>query len=291
MNLFTSFFKAHGSKLIAFIFFLSSTTLLSAQSCCSIQSMEDYQLLGSNPAFIKAHAEPLPFKFLSLAGGETITFDAPDGTKANGFVIKAKNKTNKWLFVYQEWWGLNDYIKKESETYYNDLGGNVNVLAVDLYDGKIGKTREEAGAIMKDVKEPRIENIIKGAIAYAGKKSKIVSVGWCFGGGWSLRSALLEEKHAIGCVMYYGMPVKDVAKLKTLHCDVTGFFAGKEKWINKDVISEFDKNMATAGKKLTYKFYDADHAFANPSNPIYDKVAAEDAHTKSVAYMKEKYKL
>ena len=291
MNLFKNPLAVHGSKLIALIFFLSATTLLSAQSCCMIQSMEDYQLLGSNPAFIKAHAEPLPFTFVSLAGGEAVTFDAPDGQKANGFFIKAKNKSKKWLFVYQEWWGLNDYIKKESETYYNDLGGNVNVLAIDLYDGKIGKTREEAGAIMKEVKEPRIENIIKGAIAYSGKKSKIVSVGWCFGGGWSLRSALLEQKHAIGCVMYYGMPVKEVEKLKTLNCDVTGFFAGKEKWINKDVIAEFDKNMTTAGKKLTYKFYDADHAFANPSNPIYDKDADADAHTKSVAYMKEKFKI
>ena len=144
---------------------------------------------------------------------------------------------------------------------------------------------------MGEVKEPRLENIIKGAIDFTGKKSKIVSIGWCFGGGWSLRSALLEKKHAAGCIMYYGMPVKEVEKLKTLNCDVIGFFAGKEKWINKDVVEEFNKNMTAAGNKLTYKIYDAEHAFANPSNPNFDKEATEESHTKAVAYMKEKYKL
>ncbi len=290
MNQKGKFFKNLSAILLA-VFFLSGTLSVSGQSCCAVQSMEDYQLLGSNSSFMKAHAEPLPFTFVSAAGGTAISFDAPDGKKANGFFIKAKKKTNQWLFVYQEWWGLNDYIKKQSETYYNDLNGDVNVLAVDLYDGKVAATREDAGKFMAEAKEPRMENIIKGAIGYSGKKSKIVSIGWCFGGGWSLRSALLEQKHAEGCIMYYGMPVKEVEKLKTLNCDVIGFFAGREKWINKDIVEAFDKNMTAAGNKLTYKIYDAEHAFANPSNPNFDKEATEETHNKAVAYMKMKYKL
>ena len=31
---------------------------------------------------------------------------------------------------------------------------------------------------------------------YAGRKAKIASVGWCFGGGWSLQTAILAEKRA-----------------------------------------------------------------------------------------------
>ena len=264
---------------------------VSAQSCCQLMTMDDYQILGGSAAFRNAHAEPLPFHFISLEGGLPVTFDAPDGTKAKGFFIKAKKKSNKWLFVYQEWWGLNDYIKRESEKYYTEMKGDVNVLAVDLYDGKVAAKREEAGKLMGGVKEPRLESIVKGAVSYAGKKAKIVSVGWCFGGGWSLRSALIEGKHAEGCIMYYGMPVKEANKLKMLNCDVLGFFAGKENWISPKVVEQFDSTMKVAGKSLTYKIYDADHAFANPSNPAFDKAASEDAHTQAIAYLQKKFEL
>ena len=93
-----------------------------------------------------------------------------------------------------------------------------------------------------------------------------------------------EGKQAVGCVMYYGMPEKDVAKLKTLNCDVLGLFAAKEQWISPAVVAQFEKDMATAGKSIKVKSYDADHAFANPSNPIYNKVASEDAYGLAINY-------
>ena len=274
---------------LSILLFLGNAT--AQMSCCQLASMEDYQLLGASQDFVKAHPDPLPFTFVSKMGGEMMTFKTPDGKTANGFMIKAKKKTKNWLFVYQEWWGLNDYIKKQAETFYTDLGGDVNVIAVDLYDGKVAAKREEAGKLMGEAKEDRLENIIKGAITLAGKKAKITSVGWCFGGGWSLRSALLEGKQAAGCIMYYGMPMKDVEKLKTLNTDVLGIFAGKEKWITKEVVEEFDKNMKTADKTLTYKIFDAEHGFANPSNPIFNKENSEEAYKMSLEYLKKKLSL
>ena len=63
------------------------------------------------------------------AKGENIKFEAADGFNAKGYFIKSKKKSNKWLFVIQEWWGLNDYIKKEADKFYGDLD-NVNILAI-----------------------------------------------------------------------------------------------------------------------------------------------------------------
>lgn len=265
---------------------------LAAQTCCQLESMSDYQLLGASIDFVRAHAEPLPFTFVSKEGGEMVSFPTADSTaKAGGFLIKSKKKSKKWLLVYQEWWGLNDYIKKQAEAFYTDLGGEVNVLALDMYDGKIATKREDAGKFMGEAKEERLESIMRGAVKYAGKKAQFASVGWCFGGGLSLKSAIVEGKQGVGCIMYYGMPVKEVDKLKGLNTDVVGFFAGREKWINKDVVEEFDKNMKTAGKVLDYKIYDAEHAFANPSNPNFDKVASDEAYAKSITYLKKKFKI
>ena len=48
--------------------------------------------------------------------------------------------------------------------------------------------------------------------------------------------------------------------------------------------------MQTAGKKLTVKEYDVDHAFSNPSNPHYNQPAAQDAQKNALAYLKNTLK-
>ncbi len=274
--------------LLTFLFILA-TLYANAQTCCSVKA-DEMQLFASNKDFQMSHQLPKAYKHISLVGGEMVSFTAPDGINANGYLIKATKKTNKYLLVYQEWWGLNDHIKKQAEKFYSDLGSTVNVLAVDMYDGKIATTREDAGKYMGGAKPERLESIMKGALAFAGKKAKFASVGWCFGGGLSLKSALLEGKNALGCVMYYGMPVKDVEQLKTLHTDVLGLFAAREQWISPTVVKEFEENMAKAGKKVTVKSFDADHGFSNPSNPIFDKAATDEAYALAIGYLKEKLK-
>ena len=280
-------------KIILSLTFTSLSYFGFSQSCCQTSSKadckkDDMQLMASTKEFQKAHAEPLPYTHVSMAGGKMIQFKTADGSMANAFMIEAAKKSNKYLFVYQEWWGLNDYIKKQSEVFYNDLK-DVNVLAIDMYDGKVATTREDAGKYMSGADPKRLQTIIEGAVSYVGKDAKIASVGWCFGGGLSLKSAMLEGKQAVGCVMYYGMPEKDVTKLKTLNCDVLGLFAAKEQWISPAVVAQFEKDMATAGKSIKVKSYDADHAFANPSNPIYDKAAAEDDYGLAINYLKSKF--
>jgi len=250
----------------------------------------DMALLASTKAFQMLHEEPLPFHFESKAGGEMISFNATDGTQSRGFFIKAKQPTDKYLLVYQEWWGLNDYVKQEAEKYYDALDGKVNVLAPDLYDGKVTDKREEAGKLIGEAmaNAAHLEAIVKGAIAHAGPKAKFGSVGWCFGGMWSLRSAILAGKQATACVMYYGTPVRDVEQLKKLETDVLGIFGNQDTGIPPAVVEEFEKNMKAAGEKVTVKMYDAVHAFANPSNHKFNKAYADDAFALSSGYLKKK---
>ena len=280
-------------KIILMLLVALTTSLSYSQSCCQLAFASNEGNMSeftTDKNFVASHQLPLEYKHNSLVGGEMITFKTTDVTDGNAYFVKSKIKSNKWLFVYQEWWGLNDHIKKQADILYNEMGGNVNVLAIDMYDGKVATTREDAAKYMQGADEKRLENIVNGALGYAGKKAKIASIGWCFGGGWSLKSAILSKKQAVGSVMYYGMPVQDVEKLKTLNCEVLGLFA-TEEWISKKIIEEFAVNMKTANKLLNYKIFEAEHAFANPSNPKFDEKAATEANAMAISFLKEKFKL
>jgi carboxymethylenebutenolidase len=243
--------------------------------------------LAADPAFQMLHEVPLPFQY--QGAGESVTFETTDGQQGSGFFLKSPEKSDKWLLVYQEWWGLNDHIKQEAAKLHKDLG-DVNVLAVDMYDGKVASTREEAGKLMQSASKERLTAIQMGAISYAGKDAKIASIGWCFGGMLSLQSAILEQGKSVGCVMYYGRPEKDIEKLKTLKTDVLGIFGSQDQGISPEVVAQFEKDMKTAGKKATIKMYDAVHGFANPSNPKFDPVASADAYKLSLDYLKQRLK-
>ena len=253
---------------------------------CHTFPSDDMRQFALDPEFQALHASPLPLDYDGI--GKKISFKTTDGTDAKGYFIKAKKKSNKWLFVYQEWWGLNEYIERQSDTFYKDLGENVNVLAVDMYDGKSSSNPQEAGKLMSETKDARLVSIVNGAFAFAGPKAKVANVGWCFGGGWSLRSAILGGKNTVGSVMYYGMPGSDVNELKKLNSDVLGLFATETR-ISKEVIEKFDANMNAAGKKLTYKIFPGVHGFANPSNPKYDEENAKVAYGMALDYLKSKY--
>jgi carboxymethylenebutenolidase len=86
------------------------------------------------------------------------------------------------------------------------------------------------------------------------------------------------------------MPEQDVNRLKTLHADVLGNFANKDAWINPKVVAKFADDMKAAGKKLYLHQYDADHGFANPSNPKYNSAATAECYQNTIAFLKARMK-
>ena len=266
-------------KIIFLSVLLITTVAVNAQTnmnCCVPTATEKYALNATDKDFIAAHLSPLPYTY--TGAGADITYKTNDGTDAHAWMIKADKPTDYYMFVIHEWWGLNDYIKKEAEKFANDLG--VNVIALDLYDKQVATTPADAAKIMQTVKTERAIAIIKGAYEYAGTNAKVFTIGWCFGGGWSLQTAIEGGKQAVGCIMYYGQPEEDVNRLKTINCDIVGFFGNKDTHPSPETVDKFVKTAEAAGVKLTVNRYDATHAFANPSNPNFNKEATADAYAK-----------
>lgn len=190
------------------------------------------------------------------------------------------------VIMIHEWWGLNQQIKETADRLAQE--GYV-VLAPDLYHGKIATDPKTAGEYMNAVDPADALATLKAAHAWlkdrpATKGRKIGSIGWCMGGGWSLQLGLNEPVDAV--VVYYGLVEKDPAVLKKLKGPVLGIFANKDGWITPEMANGFEQGLKTAQVVNQIHRYDADHAFANPSNPNYKSEMATDAWKKTLAFFK-----
>ena len=248
------------------------------------ETIESYLQEASTPTFANMHPEVKKASEEPLIGS-MIKYKTADGADANAYFIPSKKKSKKWLIVIQEWWGLNENIKHEADKYSKDLQ-DMNVLAVDMFDGKVAATPDSASKLMRAANMDRMTSIIRGAITLAGDKSSIYTVGWCFGGMWSLQTAILAGSQAKGTVMFYGRPESNMEKLKSIQCDVIGFFGNLDRSPAPAMVSEFENNMKAAGKNLVTHKYEAGHGFANPSNPSFKADAAADSYTKAIAFFK-----
>lgn len=272
-----------------FLLSFAMLTLLSLTRCTSDtvaeQGGDAMAKFAADDHFTKAHEAPQAIDYQGR--GKMLDLRTPDGGMTKVYVVETAPRTTKYLFVIHEWWGLNDQIKRETDRLADELG-NVTVVALDLYDGKVTDNPDEAGKIMGSVKPERSEAIVKGALAYAGKDGEVATIGWCFGGGWSLRSSILAGERAAGCVMYYGMPVEKAEELAGLQTDVLGIFAKQDKWINEEVIGKFETLAKATGKKVENHWFDAEHAFANPTSPRYNEAAAQEANAMALAFLRER---
>jgi carboxymethylenebutenolidase len=237
---------------------------LTAQSCCSKpQSTQAFAMLTHNHKFVAAHLDPVPIYYIPESG-KMVEFETKDGKAANAFLVPARQESQKYLIVVHEWWGLNDYIKKQCEIYANDFP-DVNILALDLYDGAVATNKEDASKFMGEAKEERVRAIITGMQAYLGDQAQCMTIGW-----W-MQTAMMLDKQCKGCIIYYGMPEKDKEKLMTINFPILGIFAQKDEWITPEIYNNFRDVMKISNKQIEIVEFDADHAFANPSNPQYNR--------------------
>ena len=152
----------------------AQTTTAASLACCArpapASATEAFAMLATEKDFSGGHDAPLPYTY--AGEGQMITFKTSDGQPGHAFEIKSAKPSTKYLLVIHEWWGLNDYIKKEAAMYAQEMP-DVNIMALDLYDGQVATTPEEAGKLMQGVKTERATAIIKGAQQYAGPQSAV----------------------------------------------------------------------------------------------------------------------
>ena len=189
--------------------------------------------------------------------------------------------------------GLNDDIKAMTRKLASE--GYV-ALAVDLYGGKTADTPEKArplmAAVLSDQDAARAN--LKQAYDYLAKYAlapRIGSLGWSFGGGWSLQTALMLPDQLNAIVMYYGPITGSDSELAALGMPVLGFFAGLDESIPVRDVLRFRSTLLKAGKPAEIIIYPkAQAGFANPGGGTYDEQAATESWQKTLAFFAENLK-
>ena len=192
------------------------------------------------------------------------------------------------VIMIHEWWGLNDNIRAMADRL---AGEGYIVLAVDLYSGQIAENAEAARQQMLSVVEQPdfASDNIRQAYAFlddiAGAPS-IGSLGWCFGGGWSLNTAILFPEDLDAAVIYYGQVTDDVNRLLPLSVPILGLFGAEDTGIPVASVEAFEAALQRLRKDHDIQIYPGvGHAFANPTGDNYSAEVADDAWKRTLEFL------
>jgi len=195
------------------------------------------------------------------------------------------------VVMIHEWWGLNDNIKEMAEKLASH--GYV-VLAVDLYNGEVAITSDQARQLITSFDtNVGIENM-NFAASYIQENhnvQKLGSIGWCFGGGQSLNLAL-NIQNMDATVIYYGSLITEQGSLSNISWPVLGIFAELDQGIPVESVNDFETSLDDLDIPNEIHIYPGvDHAFANPSGERYAPDESKDAWQKTIEFLESNLKM
>lgn len=196
------------------------------------------------------------------------------------------------VIMIHEWFGLNEHIKSQADLLANE---GYAVLAVDLYRGEVATDSDRARELASSVRSNSASAIdnLQSAVSYLKSleivdDSKVASLGWCFGGDWSLQLALNSSENPLAAtIVYYGRPVTDTASLSSISWPILGIFGDQDQAITVESVKQFASALnASSITNEIYLYGNVGHAFANPSGDNYASKETADAWQKTIGFLR-----
>lgn len=215
---------------------------------------------------------------------EIIQTTLPSGSTVSAALARAARADAPGLILIHEWWGLLDETKAMAERLA--LQG-YNTLAVDLYDGKSSMDPAVAGKLMNGVDPTEATATLTAWNAWLRKHGarKVGTLGFCFGGTWSLKASLAAPVDAT--VVFYGGVRHAAEELAALHGPVLAHFGSKDTIFTPELAQALETALKQAGKAGDVYTYLADHAFAREGGPNFEPGAAALAWQRTDAFLRK----
>ena len=204
--------------------------------------------------------------------GQEVTYQAGD-TTLKGYIAWDGNHKGRrpGVIVVHEWWGHNEYVRRRARMLAEE---GYTALALDMYgDGRQADHPSDAQKLMMEaIANPGIAKArFMAAYDLLNKHetvdpSKIVAIGYCFGGAVVLQMARLGTDLQ-GVVSFHGnLSTESPAKPGVVKAKVLVLHGADDSLVPKEQVEAFKKEMDTAGVDYTFIAYPgAVHAFTNPA--------------------------
>ncbi len=183
------------------------------------------------------------------------------------------------LIVVHEWWGLNDWVKKQAR----DLAGHGYVaVAVDLYRGQVASDADAAHQLMRGLPQDRGVRYLRDAFAWIAKQrwakaDKIGVIGWCMGGGYAAQLAVAEPRLKAAVINYGALP-DSPNQIRKIKAALLGNFGGLDQGIPLADARKFKAAFEKAGGKMElHEWPNSGHAFMNEGNSNHNVADAANA--------------
>lgn len=227
----------------------------------------------------------------SAVDASVVTYPSGD-VKMSGYLVKPKSGSGPFpgVIVIHENRGLTDHIKDVTRRIAN-LG--YIALGVDLLS-RVGGTDKFAPPAdptqaINGLKQEDINSDLLASVTYLKSQSfvkpKLGVVGFCWGGGNSLLTAI-NSKDIASCIVFYGRNPANLDDVQKIAGVVEGNYGELDQSITPGVPA-LDAAMKKYNKPFKYKIYPgANHAFFNDTGPRFNETAAKDAWARLVDFYK-----
>jgi len=222
--------------------------------------------------------------------GEEVTF--PGATTINGYLARpAAEGTYPGVVVIHENRGLTDHIRDVARRLAK--AGYV-ALAPDLASraGGTSAVGTNIQGFFANAKPEDLVSDLNAAVDFLGQQSgvqpdKFGVVGFCFGGGYTLRLAAANPKIA-AAVSYYGPVPNPASQIATTNAAILGQYGANDARVN-GTVPALEQAMKDSGKTFEKRVYDgAGHAFNNDTGQNYNQEAAVAAWKETLSWF-DKY--
>jgi carboxymethylenebutenolidase len=222
--------------------------------------------------------------------GSNVQFESNGGT-AQGYLATPDSGRGPGVIVIQEWWGLNDQIKRTADRFARE--GFV-ALAPDFFHGATASEPDEAGKLMMALNADQVAKDARGAAQYlqkhqANTSQKVGVIGFCMGGQLALLAGAVAPDEIGAVVDMYGIHPNIQPDFSRMKAPVLALFAENDGFIDEAARNNLAEQLRAAGVQADMHTYpNVDHAFMNEDRPdVHHPETAKDAWRRVGAFFRQ----
>lgn len=220
-----------------------------------------------------------------------VRLTAADGTELMAYAARPATPGTTGVVILPDVRGLHQFYKDLAVAFAQ---AGFSAVAFDYFGRTAGfDPRDEAFAYRPHVEQTTAETVaadVTAAIAYlrspaGAAATRIVTVGFCFGGSASWRQAAVQPDLA-GAIGFYGQPARARDVISQMQAPLLLLVAGAD-FIPLEEVDQFDRELTEAGvphRKVVYP--DAPHSFFDRSFTEHQEACA-DAWRQMLAFISD----